>query len=262
MKTKVIISLLLGFFFCNQAQAQLTKVRTSEDGRLWSENCFMKDSKFSIVRGRSYQSSYRDDTEIEIYNEDLSLYKKIQVEDLMPQATRFREIEFPNRGINRRYITQTLFNDDDFFEFIVTGENFFAIVNENGTVLYKEEGRAYDITVLEASSLIYLSMGNGDGNVMYKITKDASNISAPLLAKTSSYPNPASSYINIDYDLQGAKEGLLQVFDMQGKLVAKENIKEDNGSFRLETAAFQSGTYIVSISSAGKQLSSEKIIIE
>ena len=61
-------------------------------------------------------------------------------------------------------------------------------------------------------------------------------------------PNPAIDRTRIDWDMQG-KEGYLEMFDMQGKLVHSAKIKTE--SHQLDIAAFGTGAYLIRIIEVG-----------
>lgn len=256
MKTKYLL-IILSWMVVIPGFTQISKIKTF-DGSIGIENNYMKETKLFRFNG----------DEMEIYNYDFRLHKKISLENLFNGIyTDFRQIN--TAPATEQFFTQTLFNDDDLLEFFVEGEGCFAIVNENGEILYREDvskGSLYstDFYVIEISSKVYLRMINDydDFTSFYEITKNASDTRTLTLKQSASFPNPAKEYINIAYDLQGIPDGVLHVFDMQGKQITEEKISGNETSFRLDTNAFQSGMYVVSISSEGKQLSSEKILVE
>ncbi|WP_421875093.1 PKD domain-containing protein [Marinoscillum sp.] len=63
--------------------------------------------------------------------------------------------------------------------------------------------------------------------------------------KLSIYPNPASEYVTIDFDLTTTATVNLQVYDFSGMKVAHHQFDEELGSYQLDISTLPSGTYIV-----------------
>jgi hypothetical protein len=243
-------------------QAQVLTLKGGIGSGITLEDLYMKTTKLSILSD--------NDDEITVYNEDLSLYKTINISNFIPEG-KICDIESTKLG--DKYLTQTLFNEDDLIEFIVSGEGFFAIVNENNEELFRDNvsGDVSECNLFETTSYTYIqvqtsyySMEEGyiDESKLYLINKDASsNIPALTQVKSFSHPNPARETINIAYNLQGAETGTVVINSLSGKLIDRQTVKGDAASFNYSTRRLASGTYVVSVEANGKQLSSEKIIV-
>lgn len=71
--------------------------------------------------------------------------------------------------------------------------------------------------------------------------------------KMKLYPNPVSDRLNIRYILYEDCELILNIYDMQGKLVLSRNYLESAGNIeiKLDLDALDSGSYIIKIYQAG-----------
>lgn len=78
----------------------------------------------------------------------------------------------------------------------------------------------------------------------------------------SYFPNPSVDFVNIKVDGYKFNEMSLSVFDMQGKMVHQQFIK-DNNSFRINTSNFNGkGVYLFQIDSNKKYIGRGKIIVQ
>ena len=84
--------------------------------------------------------------------------------------------------------------------------------------------------------------------------KDIDIIPVPVFV----YPNPAKSYLSVSYPPEVAG-GLLQVIDLNGRVVMKQRLTEKN-RVTLETFSLGNGTYIVTVEKAGKKYSKQFLI--
>lgn len=77
-------------------------------------------------------------------------------------------------------------------------------------------------------------------------------------------PNPADHYIQLTYDLLFSKEEtVMNIYDQLGRKVTTYTIGvNQQGGEILDTRKLVGGLYIVEIVQSGKQLSSEKFIVQ
>ncbi|MCC8147017.1 MAG: T9SS type A sorting domain-containing protein [Bacteroidales bacterium] len=273
MKIKILLcSFLISCTANLSLSSQTLSLVKSFSSETRLEDYFMKQPKISSLPNDN--ASYVPDQEMksetdyimEVYNDDLTLYKQINISQLFGKNVYPEEIESEKQGDKRFYLSQTLFNNDDLMEFIITGEDYFAVVNEKGDFLFKEkiDSRNYIyFYVVEIGNKNYLRVSDESGNKedYFQIGNTTSGTSAPLV-KTSSYPNPAKEYILINYDLQGNRTGYISILDMNGKKVAGKKVTDNQVNCRFSTNGLTPGMYIVTVDTAGKPLSSEKILIE
>jgi hypothetical protein len=73
-------------------------------------------------------------------------------------------------------------------------------------------------------------------------------------------PNPASSYVNLQWDTQLAGDISIRVFDLTGKEVLYEKISA-NGQYKLDVSDLREGMYMISLAS-GNQVINKKLMID
>ena len=74
------------------------------------------------------------------------------------------------------------------------------------------------------------------------------------------YPNPAKEFINVEFSGLSDENISIEIIDVFGKVVQKENRKNENGIFNLNVRSLAAGYYVLKISS-GNSVIQKKIII-
>ena len=74
------------------------------------------------------------------------------------------------------------------------------------------------------------------------------------------YPNPAKEFINVEFSGLSDENISIEIIDVFGKVVQKENRKNENGIFNLNVSSLAAGYYLLKISS-GNSVIQKKIII-
>ena len=74
------------------------------------------------------------------------------------------------------------------------------------------------------------------------------------------YPNPAKEFINVEFSGLSDENISIEIIDVFGKVVQKENRKNENGIFNLNVRSLAAGYYLLKISS-GNSVIQKKIII-
>ena len=78
----------------------------------------------------------------------------------------------------------------------------------------------------------------------------------------SVYPNPASSFVNIDFGQNlGSKQTLVEVLDMQGRKVYASGLISVETTLQLNTSEYSKGVYLIRIS-RGTESVTKKVMIE
>jgi hypothetical protein len=96
----------------------------------------------------------------------------------------------------------------------------------------------------------------GAGNLTGLWDGDGSEIEGAHL-----YPNPASEFIKIKYDLpQGSAQGTLRVFDMNGKLQLEKQLGDYFDHINLDISSLSQGTYLINILLDDDKVINEKFI--
>jgi len=96
-------------------------------------------------------------------------------------------------------------------------------------------------------------------------TAGVENITAEIAANTvgRTYPNPASSEVNLDLNLGGNNDVTVQVYDLTGRVVMSEDkgyMSKGNHTLKINTAALVKGMYIYRVN-IGTETSTGKFTI-
>ncbi|MDR2009475.1 MAG: T9SS type A sorting domain-containing protein [Bacteroidales bacterium] len=217
------------------------------------ENSWMINPKMSIRNESASANGYV--FEIGIYNDDLTLYKELNISTLMPAATDGFGWLY-NNDRKEFYTTQTFFNNDDLLEFFVfdigtlTTLGFFAIVNENGSVLFQEEGRfSGKFFLFEIGAKKYFfaktSSNNNDEFLIYEITDGSgASKSDTILNKIGIFPNPATDHINIAYKIDEQSSLMMNITNISGQIIETISLDPHKEQYKLDVSGYLPGTYI------------------
>ena len=117
----------------------------------------------------------------------------------------------------------------------------------------------------EVSSYEFIDQKLFTGNNYYKLTQvDVDGKATELGTRVVAYftgleislaPNPAKSYVNLEFISKNEKEVIVQIYNVQGKLLQAYEKTADKGisQMRLDVASLQTGMYIVRVIHDGKQ---------
>ena len=217
----------------------------------------------------------------DLYNEDYTLYRSVDIPyDYVGSAQ-----------YNMFYVTRSLFDcDTTNVEYLISWsgqtQQWTKVIREDGTELLSEEGvvnTAYNITVSESNGIV--SGPNGSllrleggfwGSPLSRIfhlcgqlPQNYSRMDSTMTGLTEVdqpldqlklYPNPSDSQINIDYDLEGKKKGVLEIYNMEGQLIEQKNLGDFFDKVMLDVSEYTSGTYIVKIQTDNGEVLSEQFI--
>ena len=67
--------------------------------------------------------------------------------------------------------------------------------------------------------------------------------------KVKVYPNPATDYINIDFNTKDNYDFLIQLSDANGKILLKENVQSESFSKKINLNIYATGTYFLRLTS-------------
>ncbi len=79
---------------------------------------------------------------------------------------------------------------------------------------------------------------------------------------TSFYPNPAQNRVTFEHRLPKGKEAILEVYDLQGKLMENWELLRVNEELVLEVGDWASGLYLYRVRIEGREVSSGKLVAE
>ncbi|MCD8386917.1 MAG: hypothetical protein LUD17_08500 [Bacteroidales bacterium] len=161
------------------------------------------------------------------------------------------------------YFTQALFNDDEYFEYVVTDDNGFQIRSTNGSKLasvngeslrciWRMQGNVYALTETSSySSNFYRYVSGDSGSQLVKVREVACDTSSDRIVERGA---------SLDIALEGRMEVSLAVYALNGTLVRQLSVTDDTVS--LPTADLPCGTYLYSIKSASGPIASGRLIVK
>ena len=191
--------------------------------------------------------------QIKLYNEDHSLFKTITI----PHIDNCY-------GMNYMFVDDMLFNNDDNIElFIMYGiytltnsYSFTAYIIDEDSKIIKDFG-IYNYRILEPkllstgiiSKLIIRSISNDTKTFVDNVYSLPNKTVIPNILKSTSisiptpYPNPATIYINLPYQLELYQTTKLQIYNISGVLIDQKTIDYNFNNILLDIQTYSTGTY-------------------
>ena len=217
----------------------------------------------------------------DLYNEDYTLYRSVDIPYEYQGSAQY----------NMFHVSRTLFDcDSTNIEYLISwsgqSQTWSKVIREDETELLSEEDviyNAYNIAVPESNgivsgpngSLLHLE-GGFSGSPLSRVfqlcgqlPRNTSRLDSTMTGLTEVdqpldqlklYPNPSDSQINIDYDLEGNKKGVLEIYNMEGQLIEQKNLGDFFDKVMLDVSEYTSGTYIVKIQTDNGEVLSERFI--
>ena len=145
-------------------------------------------------------------------------------------------------------------------EFFVTVGSVKAAGNSNEEKLYKYED--FDANSLESKQVYYrLRHVERDGSYNFSKTTVLNHRSTGSELRIKLFPNPATDFVNLEFDGEIRISTHLTVVDQSGKTVHQQGLDAGNPfPVRLNVASWAKGIYIISLSN--EQFSAtEKLIL-
>jgi hypothetical protein len=75
------------------------------------------------------------------------------------------------------------------------------------------------------------------------------------------YPNPASEFVDIDYQVAGNQEFRVSFYNVLGEQVKDFNLDRDQRTLRISLRDFSSGMYLYQLSIDGRSVATKKLIV-
>lgn len=76
------------------------------------------------------------------------------------------------------------------------------------------------------------------------------------------YPNPASQYAYIDYQVNESSRAKITVRNLLGRVVGEYDLSKQDSQIKINTSEFESGVYFYTLSVDGKSVKAKKLIVE
>ena len=242
-------------------------------------SCFVKDAKPYLVLeaiepyNNDVNNNGKYDSYYYIYDENLSLVKEITSENKIGIAYYLECGQaFDGDGM---YFSQTLFNDDDAFEYIEYDRNegepneygygdpystYFRIVSDNGKELArvtfdKPVIAGFEFHVIRLGNKVYLNVESFQSNCasyrkFFLINKSANGESAIREVEApealQAFPSLARKNQRVSIELGKHAGDRLQLTAANGSVVRQVPVKAGQKSVQLSTRGLSSGLYVVS----------------
>lgn len=189
-----------------------------------------------------------DENIITLYNDDYTLYKTIQID--VPYG--YKVYLYAN-------ISNHLFNTDDLVEFTLT---FKDTLNNSGFLLklFDENGNELFNFGNSPQGSVHQTI---NGNLRFYVFGYINYPNPPYHTEIYSlpgymtsftelnefnnhapYPNPASNYIYLQYQILRTESVNMNIFDSNGQLIEKKRIGGDFNQILLDVSGYESGMYI------------------
>lgn len=246
--------------------------------------CYLKDGNPCILVMDEYSVEKKGN--IYVYDENLSLVKSWSVVGDIA----FTYFTNANNGTEDAEVqfTQTLFNDDDSFEYFIEENNIpedgigarylgLKLMSDNGKELarfpFEKPCVYYSMSLLHFDKKDYLlieeveNYGNNEDKTfnIYSIEKSSNGQTAiqkvPQQAGLSVFPSLARRNENVSIQLGNHAGGRLQVTSSNGSIVRQMPIQEGQTSMQLNTRGLSAGMYVVSVVDANGTQENCKIVI-
>jgi len=278
---KILISLFL-LLVVSSANAQINLIQTQNDNLYYN----LGKATFSYLGDKLYainnvSLSERCDT-IFIYNQDLSVYKKLFVTDVT--HTPFSEFNIIKdlQGATGIWLSDGLFNNDSLIEFSIRSYNpdrntyTYSIMNEQEVIftieqsyytefpkIYSLDNSFYLVIRIDDNTLNYYSLPGSlpcnNCNVLSGLSEDKTIRTVELNA----FPNPFTNTLQIQYKLSGNQSNSkISVTNILGKEISSFSLDNPAGNISLDAAHLSKGTYIISLYENSSIISKKLIKID
>ena len=205
MKKITIVAAFLAIAIAGNAQT-LTSKTISGEGPYLIPKLFTSSGESLLY--------FMNSNTVSIYDSDLSLVHTFKLKD------GFKRIEFVDyddnlftygEGGKFIYCSQTLFNNDENFEYVVETSEGYSVINEDGSVLFKFDKKGHMIKI---GGKIYWVSYSDDGCIFYLINKQSTSIE-----QVASVPGQKDQIFNIEgHQLSSPRHGVNIVRKKDGKV--------------------------------------------
>lgn len=200
---------------------------------------------------------------INIYDSNLTIVKTITSKNPMASP------DYANRYDVYLYATQTLFNDDDKFEYIEELEDGINIASEDGKILQTIKFpnlNTYISKVLSLDDKMYLIAADRENgcNYAYPITRTATGVNsvgAPQKLLVSPTVASRSEQINVEIGGDSSASREITVVNAAGQTVVRKKLAAGEKSVTIDSSRLSRGMNIVKVSNGSEPAECCKIFI-
>lgn len=243
---KIILGLIATFSMSNLSFGQAT-IENS-----YTTNYFGADSSWETI-GKGLLYSFNTQNGINYFTFDnlantVTIYNQNHIF--------YKTVNFPETPDKIHFITDKLFNNDDLIEILYStptgfgADNNTKLINENGVILQTIPNRPYARLTKDSSNNFKLIVSNIENYMLnydvYSLSGTLSLVQEDIYLNNSfvGYPNPTDNTITITNKLLLRENGILEVFDINGKKVMEKNITGGNNEINLDVTELSNGVYI------------------
>lgn len=99
--------------------------------------------------------------------------------------------------------------------------------------------------------------------VKYTANDNATSINETMMAKLSNpYPNPATTYAKIDYNMGTVNNASMTVYNVIGTKIKSFALNESEGTVVVNTSNLPAGLYFVNVEYKGQVIGNRKLMVE
>lgn len=196
---------------------------------------------------------YRNGNTIQIYAPDFSLEKQVSIS--LPAGYE----------INNVITSQHFFNSDNMYEFFITAGqtgspasdhySYSAIINDEGSTIYNFgytyifNGGFYKIAgQLRLVLLKYIYTGSSTWSYTTEVYSCGGNYSGIASNEPANmlppYPNPATSIVNLPYEIPQGTTSEMKIFNLNGQLIEVKQLGSHFNNIQLNVDHYAAGIYI------------------
>jgi hypothetical protein len=279
MKKLLFIALLA---FGISARAQIILEHDYDSASTFASGAPAVVSQLMIINfeisGERYVKINKWGKKISIYNLNHALIKIISL-DNMPLSHTSGTLG------DILYLSEKLFDDDNGMEFMYTtdaaGSGDFAnvgIYNDDGTLIFSDSAAPvikinvpqiqYPIYNTSQGTKMILSYKNKHAKVyslpgtLSQSIAEANNVLVSQSSVSNPYPNPSSTFTQIDYKLpDGINEGEIVFYDLVGNEVKRFKVDRTFSTLLVSTADIASGTYYYQLQTTAQSSEGKKMVV-
>ncbi len=263
MKKVFIFALLLVGVCGASAQNELT-----EKGRVGGEDLFICPKEFSYD-GKVHLVVPSSSGAYDVYDDDIQIIQTVAA----PHA--YQEIEFYNMNIvfddcpYRPVITQTLFNQDDKWEWITQTGNGFKIMQEGNVELCSINVESDELEIWLLNDKVYLVAYTYDDEAtatFYEINSGAETgvkyVNKVKGMKASPTILERSTPVTVEFGDDTEAEHEVTVTSASGQVVQRQTVAAGQTSVSLNTSSWGKGMNIVTTKNSNNETVSCKLIVK
>ncbi len=151
------------------------------------------------------------------------------------------------------------------YGYVAGGEYSEAVIwkttdgGESWSVDLDETSSRYLTDITFISPTVGIAVG-GDG-IIYRITLSESpvGIEEQTISNLNLYPNPANSFVTLEFESDLGSENIINIYNINGKQVYYETTS--NNSKNIDISIFEKGIYLIKVTSAFN-VKTERLIVE